>query len=372
MKFSFFLSTLLIVLTIGSVACNSERNSTSTTPEVVRGTATVKAVIARVPDEVPAPGTVHAAQSSQLAAQVMGVVTSMNVREGDAVKQGQVLAVIDASQEQAALDRAQALLAAAQHDLVAAQSDRNLSETTLKRFTTLSERKSVSPQEYDEVKARYTGAASRADAAQASEAQARAAVAQAQSAFGYTRIRAPFDGIVTARKIDPGAMAVPGAPIVTIETRSKFRAEVSVDESDLRYVREGQDVPLRLDAYPDQPITARVVQIVPAADAQSRTFLVKLEMPKLTNLRSGLSVTAFFPRGTRESLFVPTSAVVNRGALRGVYVLDQNQVASLRYVTVGSASEGRLEVLSGLTANESVVAAPSDRELAGKRIEVQQ
>jgi multidrug efflux pump subunit AcrA (membrane-fusion protein) len=114
-----------------------------------------------------------------------------------------------------------------------------------------------------------------------------------------------------------------------------------------------------------------VVQIVPAADAQSRTFLIKLELPKLSTLRSGLSVTAQFPRGTRDTLLVPSSAVVDRGALKGVYVLDHNQVASLRYVTVATAAEGRLEVLSGLTANERIVAAPADRELAGKRIEVQ-
>jgi RND family efflux transporter MFP subunit len=359
------------LITLGIVACSSEKTATPKPPEVASKTAIVEVVAMSVPDEVTAIGTVRAAQSSQLAAQVMGVVTAINVREGDAVKQGQVLALIDASQAQAVLDRAQASLSAAQHDLVAAQTERNLSETTLKRYTSLFERKSVSPQEYDEVKARFAGAEARAEAAQSSTAQARAAVAQAQSALGFTRLRAPFDGVVTERRIDPGAMAAPGTPLLTIETTSKFRAEVLVDESNLRYVREGQVIQVRLDAYPHQPINARVVQIVPAADAQSRTFLVKLELPKLSTLRSGLSVRALFPRGTRNTLMVPATAVVDRGALKSVYVLDQNQIASLRYVTVGDTAEGRLEVLSGLTENERIVATPADRELAGKRIEVQ-
>jgi RND family efflux transporter MFP subunit len=367
-------NSLLIVpiaLAFGLSACNSERAATPKPPEVVTNTAVVQAVSAHVPDLVAAIGTVHAAQRSQLSAQMMGVVTAVSVLEGDAVKQGQVVAVIDASQAQAALERAQASVSGAQHDLVAAQTERTLSETTLKRYTTLFERKSVSPQEYDEVKARYAGAVARADAAQAAEVQAHAAVAQAQSALGYTRLRAPFDGVVTERRIDPGAMATPGAPLITVETSSKFRAEVSVDESNLRYVRKGQDVSVRLDAYPDKPITAQVVQVVPAADPESRTFLIKLDLPKLSTLRSGLSVTAMFPRGTRETLLVPVSAVVDRGALKGVYVLDQNQVAALRYVTVGAPTEGRLEVLSGLAANDRVVADPADREFAGKRIEVQ-
>src|SRR5512140_3052655 len=141
----------LFALGLGIVACSSEKTATPKSPEVASKLAIVQVVATNVPDVVTAIGTVHAAQSSQLAAQVRGVVTAINVREGDAVRQGQVLALIDASQAQSVLDRAQASLSAAQHDLVAAQTERNLAETTLKRYTSLFERKSVSPQEYDEV-----------------------------------------------------------------------------------------------------------------------------------------------------------------------------------------------------------------------------
>jgi RND family efflux transporter MFP subunit len=268
------------------------------------------------------------------------------------------------------LERAQAALSAAQHELAAAETDRSLSESTLKRFDTLYQRKSVSPQEYDEVKARYQGSQARAEAAQAGAAQAKAAVAQAQTAFGYTRVRAPFSGVVTERKVDPGVLAAPGMPLLTLEVARRYRLEATVDEASLRFVRIGEPVSVTLDAYPDQPLMGRITQIVPAADPNTRTFLVKVELPSSAILRSGLFARANLSRGERDSLVIPRTAVVERGALRAVYVVGPDQIASLRFVTVGETVGDRLEVLSGLNVKESVVLSPGDRELGGKRVEV--
>jgi len=172
--------------------------------------------------------------------------------EHGCVSQGQVLATIDPAQAQSSLDRAQAALSAAQNEVAAAETERSLSESTLKRFDTLYQRKSVSPQEYDEVKARYQSALERAQPAQAGAAQAKAAVAQAQTAFGYAKVRAPFSGVVTERKVDPGVLAAPGMPLVTVEEVGRYRLEVSIDEASLRFVRLGGQVAVSLDAYPDQ------------------------------------------------------------------------------------------------------------------------
>ena len=110
----------------------------------------------------------------------------------------------------------------------------------MKRYQTLYDRKSVSPQEFDEVKARYQAALARRDMARAGQAQAKAALAQAHTSLDYTRIRAPFDGVVTEKKADPGMLAQPGIPIFTIEDSRRYRLEAAVNESDLRYVRTGQ------------------------------------------------------------------------------------------------------------------------------------
>jgi RND family efflux transporter MFP subunit len=361
---------LSLALIISLAGCSSAKQETGPSPEVVRGLALVTVAAARVPDTISAVGTVRAADTAQLSAQVMGNVLAVNVREGDAISKGQVLAVIDPVQAQAGLDRAQATLSSAQHEVAAAQAERGLTESTLKRFDTLYQRKSVSSQEYDEVKARYQTAVARTEAAQAGQAQAQAAVAQAQTTLNHTRLYAPFNGFVIERKADPGALAAPGTPLLTVEAAGRYRLEATVDESSLRFVHLGETVQVSLDAYPDQPLSGKVTNIVPAADPNTRTFLVKIELPANSSLRSGLFGRARFTRGERESMMLPRSAVVDRGSLKGVYVVGPDQVASLRYITLGDPSGDNQEVLSGLTAKESVVLAPGDREIGGKRIEV--
>jgi multidrug efflux pump subunit AcrA (membrane-fusion protein) len=116
----------------------------------------------------------------------------------------------------------------------------------------------------------------------------------------------------------------------------------------------------------------KVVQIVPAADSGSRSFLVKIELPADTRLRSGLFGRAEFSRGNRSSLLIPQTAVVERGQLQGVYVLGQDRIANLRYVTLGKSAGSVVEVLAGLQEGERLVAKPGERDLGGKRIEVQQ
>jgi RND family efflux transporter MFP subunit len=362
---------VLVSLILAATGCSSSKQDKRAAPETIRGVAVFTTATARIPDQIVAVGTVRASETSQVSAQTMGNVISVNVREGDAVSQGQVLATIDPAQAQAGLDRVQAALSAAQHELAAAETEKSLTESTLKRFDTLYQRKSVSPQEYDEVKARYQGAMARAEAAQAGTAQAKAAVTQAQTAFGYTKLRAPYSGVVTERKVDPGMLAAPGMPLLTVEASGRFRLEATVDEGSFRFVRIGSSVPVTLDAYPDQELSGKVIQIVPAADPNTRTFLIKIELPVDSVLRSGLFARAYFSRGERESLVVPKTAVVDRGALKGVYVVGPDQIAALRFVTVGDTVGDRLEVLSGLNSKEAVVLSPGDQEIGGKRVEVQ-
>ena len=363
-------STLVALLLIIS-ACSSEQKPAVQPPENAGKVAVYQATSDKVPDALEVVGTVRAAESSPISAQMMGNVVAVNVREGDLVKRGQILVAIDPSQAQAGLDRAQAGLSAAQHEVAAAQTQKALADSTLKRYETLFNRKSVSPQEFDEVKARAQAAGAAAESAQAAQSQAKAAVAQAQSGFAYTKIRAPFDGVVTERRVDPGALASPGMPLLTVESTGHFRLEANIDEANLHFVRGGETVPVTLDAYSDQSLSGRVSQIVPAADAASRTFLVKIELPPSPVARSGLFGRAQFPRGQRDALVIPRTAVVERGSLKGVFVIDQDKIASLRYVTLGAPIGDRVEVLSGLTPNERLVLSPGERALGGKRVEVQ-
>ncbi|HMK20967.1 MAG TPA: efflux RND transporter periplasmic adaptor subunit [Terriglobales bacterium] len=338
-------------------------------PETVRHIPVLAIQQADVPDLLEATGTVRAVETSNLASQVMGNIVEIWAHEGDRVRRGQVLAVIDDLQPRAAVDRASAAGVAAQQQLVAANSDLVLAESTLKRYQSLYDRKSLSPQEFDEVKARQQATLARRDIAQAGQAQAQAALNQAMTSLNYTRIRAPFDGVVTEKKADSGTLASPGMPIFTVEDVRRYRLEVAVNESDLRHVRTGGQISVVIEALDNAELKGKITQIVPAADPASRTFLVKIELPTDTHLRSGLFGRAQFSRGERQALLIPRSAVVERGQLQGVFVLDQNKIASLRYVTLGKGSGSEIEVLTGLQVGEWLVARPGELDLSSKRIE---
>jgi len=362
-------TSLLILMAGGLSGCSSERHLQTSARETVHNIAVLAIHQTNIPDLLEVVGTVRAAQTSQLSSQVMGNIVDIRVHEGDQVKCGQVLALIDDAQMRAAVDRAIAADAAAQQEIAAAESGLALAESTLKRYQNLFDKKSVSPQEFDEVKARYQDALARRAMTRAGQAQAKAALAQARTSLDYTRIHAPFDGVITEKKVDVGTLASPGMPLFTIENLHHYRLEVAVNEGDLRYVRNGQEVPVTVDALDDTQIKGEVVQIVPAADPASRSFLVKVELPADSRLRSGLFGRAYFVRGERQSVLIPQTALVARGQLQGVYVLDDNQVASLRYVTVGKSSGAQVEVLAGVQDGERLVTKPGELELSGKRVE---
>lgn len=363
------LGLAMIALAV-AVGCSREKPKAASSPEIVRDVMVASAVRGKVPSFYEAMGTVRAAQTAQVASQIMGNILRVNAREGESVRRGQVLAVVDDAQMRAGVAGATAGVNASQQTIAAAEADNALAESTLKRYQSLYDKKSVSPQEFDEVKSRSASARARLDAALAGRSQAEAGLAQARNSQSFTLIRAPFAGVITAKLAEAGGMAAPGIPVFVVEDTSHFRLEVTVDESALGAVRLGQSVAVVLDAFGNEAVTGKVMQIVPAADAASRTFLVKIELPKDSRLRSGLFGRARFPLGNHEALTVPQTALVQRGTMQGVYVIGENQIASLRYVTLGRLEGSGVEVLSGLENGERFVPQPGGRELNGKKLEV--
>ena len=362
------LLTLTLVV-LASSACSRERTSTAS-PEAVREIDSLVVQRAKIPSYYEAMGTVRPVQSAQIAAQVMGNIVRINVGEGDRVSKGQLLAVIDDSQTRPSLDRATAGQSAAQQEIAAADADFALTESTLKRYQDLFDKKSVSPHEFDEVKTRYEAAKARRDMVRAANAGAQAAVAQARSNQSFTQLRSPFTGVVTAKLAEVGNLASPGTPILVVEDANGFRLETNVDERGLQFVHTGETIPVSLDALGATQLNGKVVQILPSADPASRTFLVKVELPRDTAIRSGLFGRVRFPSGRREGMVIPQTALVQRGTMQAVYVLGADQVASLRYVTVGQPEGKSVEILSGLDGGERIVVTPGARELNGRKIEV--
>ena len=322
----------------------------------------------QMPTELRATGTIHAKETATISAQVMGRVVQVPVHAGDSVRAGQLLVVLDGAVLQAAAAQAQAAAAAAENQQGAAASNASLATSTLARYRQLQAEKSVSPQEMDEVTRRAEAAAAQLDAAKAQAEAAREQASAARTMLGYTRLAAPFAGMVTARMADPGAMAAPGVPLLQVDRAGALQLQVSVDESAIAAVRMGMKAAVGVDGV-SQPLQGSVEEIVPAADPASHSFLVKIDLPPSSQLRAGMYGSAEFSTGTHEAIVVPRSAVVQRGSLECAYVLDSQGIAQLRYLTLGAAHGDLVEVLSGIAGGERLVDTPEDRDFAGERIE---
>ena len=325
----------------------------------------------QVPLDVRSTGTVHARETAIVSAQVMGRIQQIMVREGDSVRAGQTLVVLDDAALRASTDQAQAAVKAAQSEQIAAQTDATLAASTLERYKQLQAEKSVSPQEMDEVSRRAEAAAARLDAVRAQADAARAQESGARTMLGFTRLLAPFAGMVTARMADPGTMASPGVPLLQVDQAGALQLDAMVDESAISAIHKGMKAQIAIDGGNSTSLAGTVAEIVPAADPSSHSFLVKVDLPSSSQLRAGMYGTAEFANGTRQAILIPHSAVVMRGSLASAYVLDGQGIAQLRSLTLGATQGNLIEVLSGISSGERLVNAPSDRDLAGKRIEVQ-
>ncbi|MGA3161974.1 MAG: efflux RND transporter periplasmic adaptor subunit [Terracidiphilus sp.] len=324
-----------------------------------------------VPLNVRSTGTVHARETAILSAQVMGRIQQVLVRPGDSVRAGQTLIVLDDASLRSSAEQAQAGVKAAQGQQAAAQTDASLATSTLERYRQLQTEKSVSPQEMDEVTRRAEAASARLDAVRAQTEAARSQASGAATMLGYTRLHAPFSGVVTARVADPGTMASPGMPLLQIDQSGALQLQTTVDESAISAIHKGMKVQVEINGASAATFAGTIAEINAAADPTSHSFLVKIDLPSSGQLRAGMYGTAEFPNGVRQAILIPRSSVVSRGSLVCVYVLDSRGIAQLRSITLGAAQSNLVEVLSGISAGEKLVDAPADRDLAGKRIEVQ-
>jgi RND family efflux transporter MFP subunit len=331
-----------------------------------------------------ATGTVRARTATVLSSRVMAYVRQVEVQVGDRVRAGQLLVTLESQDLQANVRRAEAAEAEvrsaipeAESGIAGAKANLDLAGSTFRRMEDLASKKSISNQEFDEASARLKAAQAAYEMARAKRSQLDSKLAQAEQEINaarimrdYTQIAAPFAGVVTARSVEPGNLAAPGAPLLTVEREGAYRLEASVEESKLPFVKTGQTVEIELEAL-NRRLTARVSEIVPAVDAASRANIVKIDLPELANLRSGMFGRAWVPMGSSSVVAVPKAALVERGQLESVFVIEDG-VARNRLVTTGKRGPDVIEVLSGLSEGENVVSPIPSGLADGVRVEVRQ
>jgi RND family efflux transporter MFP subunit len=335
------------------------------------------------PTSYEATGTIRARTTATISSKVMGYVQQVSVQVGDRVRQGQELITLDARDLDVSLRRAEAggaevesAIPELENATAAAKANLDLAQTTFKRMEELAGKKSISNQELDEASARLKAAQANYDMVRSRRSQINskmAVVEQEVRAAGimrdYAKLAAPFSGVVITRSVEPGNLATPGTPLLTIEQDGLYRLEASVDESKLANVRVGQAVEAVLEA--DRKLSARVSEIVPSVDSASRSYIVKLDLPVAPRLRTGMFGRAIFPLGMQQVVAVPLAALMERGQLQSVFVVEDG-VAHTRLVTTGRRSKDAVEVLSGLNAGEKVVLPVPVGLQDGARVEVRQ
>ncbi len=190
-------------------------------------------------------------------------------------------------------------------------------------------------------------------------AQSRANLQLSRVMESYAVIRAPFYGVITKRSVDPG-MVVSSffpSPLLT-EEGGEMRLNAVVPESALAYVKVGDTVPVRIDGFDGKVFDGLVVEISPQGDPTSHTFIVKLRLSPNAGIRSGQFGHAGFQIGTQRAYLVPATAIHSVDGMDVVYVVDKNNRARMRIVTLGASSPSGTVVLSGLSDGDWVVAAP--------------
>jgi multidrug efflux pump subunit AcrA (membrane-fusion protein) len=381
-----FLPFAILTLILMTAACSPEKTTHAaggTQPAAFAGeveTVTASPIV----DTYRSSGTVRARYTAAIAARIAANIVEIRVQSGDRVTAGQTLIVLDRANLEANRRRAEAACAEAEsaiaetvNAIAAANANLELARVTHKRFEDLLAKASVSQQESDESQARLKSAVaaleiavSKRRQAEARRGQAEAELAAARVALGYATLAAPFPGLVTERQADPGSLATPGAPLLTVEREGNLRLETSIDESRLGLVRIGEQVEVEIDAL-NRTVTGRVAESEPLIDAATRTFTAKIDLPSVPGLRAGMFGRAAFAGGEREALLVPQSAVLERGQVRSIYVVE-GDTARLRLVTLGEARDNRREILSGLTAGEKIILAPPPLLTDGRRVAIQE
>lgn len=323
---------LVVMMVVSIAACNSREEPvqparTSTVPAPIQAAVTAVYQV-EVPLRVEVTGQITALVQATLSSQVQSTVDKLLVREGTVVKKGQTLVVLDSRD--------------LREELARAQAEAENARSHLARMQQLYGEDAVSKQEKENADRTYKVA----------EASRRAALTK----VSYTIVTAPFDGVITDKKIEAGEIASPGQPLLKMEDPHRLRLEATVAEGDLQALSRGATIPVMIDALGSKTLHGTVAQILPTGDPATHTFLVKVELPPTPGLKTGMFGRLLVDKGTGQTLMVPRAAVIERGELTGLYIVGPDSLARLRWVKPGRTVGESIEILAGVTVGERLLA----------------
>ncbi len=328
------------------------------TVEVVAPTVTVARVVTGdVVQTRHVLGTVIGADETEMAPRLMASVMDVRVRQGDSVHRGAVLAVLDGREVEDALAQARARLAAAREGEAAAEVAYQARRTATATDKVLFEAKALAQEQWDASRAAEAAVAARREAARAEVEVAGRAVDQAETRLGYTRITAPFDGVVAARLADPGDLALPGRPLLKLVRQNTVRVRAELPSGDLPSLKKGTPVTLTLG---DLPLEAAVSRVFPALDgAHLAVIEADVEQPPAGYV-SGATVGVDVHLRSASGLVVPADALLEGDGGAWVFRVEGGVVHPVK-VTIATRSAAQAVVTGELHEGDAVVVARPSR-----------
>jgi RND family efflux transporter MFP subunit len=305
------------------------------------------------------PGQVEADNAAAVNARVTGYLKTWSVDIGDRVKAGQTLAILDAPELKQQLDQAKA-------DLITAQANQKLSATTNLRWQQLLKDEAASKQDAEEKAGDYAAKTALVTSAEAN-------VGRLSETYGFTRITAPFDGVVTARNAQLGQLVNTGSggqPLFTVADDRKLRIYVQAPQAYIAQIHVGEMVQLSVPEYPGRTFAARLVRTADAIDRASGTLNAELQIDNQDHaLKPGEYATASFPiSAATQSVSIPSSAIMFRDQGPTVGVVGPDNRVRLRKVVIARDLGTTLEIGSGLSLSDRVVDNPADTLTEGQQV----
>ncbi|MEO9482463.1 MAG: efflux RND transporter periplasmic adaptor subunit [Ekhidna sp.] len=357
MKIAKYIGIVITALSIISCGTGDQTEGMQLPPiqvEVSTGAAILEA------DPITASGKIEAKNSANLSTRMMGVITKLNVSVGEKVRKGQQLLVISNSDLIAKKSQVEA-------SILQATSAFQNAEKDYMRFKTLFEKESASEKELDDMATRY-------EIAKANLTATREMKKEIEAQFTYTNIASPFNGVVINTFLKPGDMANPGMPLIAVEGTNEYQATALVSEVDISKIKKGSEA-LVLVKSPGKELQGTVTEVSPSAKNTGGQYLVKIDLNgEMEGVLPGMFANVKFPGSNLTSsqrVSVPKAALVKQGQLTGIYAISNDQTAILRWLRIGKEDNGRVEVLSGLKANERFIVSAEGKLYNGAKVVVE-
>ncbi len=383
-------TALLLLLPVLS-GCKEKETTGKVAPAKVVKVDTARIIAGDLPVMRMFPGGTVAKESVALAPKMPGYVKVVRVEEGQAVRKGQILLVMDDTDIKARIMALESAVEAAKSQKAAMESRYSYAKSNFRRFSKLFKEDAATREEFDRAESKYRAIKAQVMALDANIKRAQAQLAEAKNQLSYAEIASPVNGWVTRRLVDPGTYVNPGVTVLELDSEDAgvwFKA--GLDEALLGSLKKGQVVTLSI---PSAGIEGQypVAQVVQRVNPATRTFVILIDLPE-RHVRGGLFGRVFVKTGARHAVLLPGKALVNRGGLEGVFVVGHDSILRWRviktgrtwtrtagswrlYVPVAGAKEAVqqdsifIEALSGLDPGEVVVTSDLEAVSEGNRLE---